>query len=79
MVKNLTKVLVFQSCLNLCDLMDYSPPGAFAHGILQTRILEWVSYSLLQGVFPTKGSNPLPHISSVSVNIQSGDRKDIII
>ena len=56
MVKNLTKVLVIQSCLTFCDPMDCSPPGSFAHGILQPRILEWVSYSLLQGIFPTKES-----------------------
>ena len=32
------------------------------HGILQARILEWGSLSLLQGIFLTQGSNPsLPH------------------
>ena len=34
-----------QSCLTPCDPMDYSPPGFFAHGILQARILEWVVIS----------------------------------
>ena len=34
------------------------PPGSSVHGILQARILEWVAISLLQGVFPTQGSNP---------------------
>ena len=33
--------------------MDYT-----VHGILQARTLEWVCLSLLQGVFPTQGSNP---------------------
>ena len=28
------------------------------HGILQARILEWGSLSLLQGIFPTQGWNP---------------------
>ena len=37
------KVLVAQLCLTLCDLMDYSPAGSSAHGILQARILEWVA------------------------------------
>ena len=37
----------------LCDSMDYT-----VHGTLQARILEWVSLSLLQGIFPTQGSNP---------------------
>ena len=56
------KVLVAQSCLPLCDPMDCSPPGSSVHGILQARILEWVSPSLLQGIFLTQESNPgLPH------------------
>ena len=37
------KVLVTQSCLTLCDSMDYSPPGSSVHGIHQARILEWVA------------------------------------
>ena len=32
-----------QSCLTLCDPMDCSPPGCSVHGILQTRIPEWVA------------------------------------
>ena len=38
-------VLVTQSCLTLCDPMDYSPPDSSVHGILQTRILEWLAIS----------------------------------
>ena len=30
-----------QSCLTLCDSMDYSPPASPVHGLLQARILEW--------------------------------------
>ena len=33
------KVEVTQSCLTLCDPMDYT-----VHGILQARILEWVAF-----------------------------------
>ena len=29
------KVKVAQSCLTLCDSMDYSPPGSSVHGILR--------------------------------------------
>ena len=32
------KMKVAQSCLTLCDPMDYT-----VHGILQARILEWVA------------------------------------
>ena len=34
-----------QSCLILCDLIDSSPPGSPVSGILQARILEWLSIS----------------------------------
>ena len=32
---------VAQSCPTLSDPMDCSPPGSFAHGIFQARVLEW--------------------------------------
>ena len=38
-----------QSCLTLRDLMDYSLSGSSVHGILQRRILEFVSISLSRG------------------------------
>ena len=37
---------VTQLCLTLYDSMDCCPPGSSVHGILQTRILEWVAISL---------------------------------
>ena len=42
-------VLVAQSCPTLCDPMDCSPPGSSVHGVLQTRILEWVAISSSRG------------------------------
>ena len=45
----LMKVLVPQSCLTLCDPMDYSPPGSSIHGILQARTLEWVAVPSSRG------------------------------
>ena len=41
--------LVAQLCLTLCDTMDCSPPGSFLHGILQARILEWVTIPFSRG------------------------------
>ena len=38
------KVKVAQSCLILCDPMDYT-----AHGIFQARILEWVAFPFSRG------------------------------
>ena len=34
-----------QLCLTLCNHMDCSLPGSSVHGILRTRILEWVVMS----------------------------------
>ena len=33
------KGLVTQSCLTLCILMDYSPPGSSVHRIIPARML----------------------------------------
>ena len=51
-------VLDFQSCPALCNPMDCSLPGSSLHGILQEKLLELGSHSLIQGIFPTQGSNP---------------------
>ena len=40
---------VAQSCPTLCDPMDCSPLGSSDHGILQTRILEWVAMPSSRG------------------------------
>ena len=48
---------VVQSCLALCHPVDCSPPGSSVHGILQARILEWVSISFSRG-FPDPGMEP---------------------
>ena len=38
-----------QSCLTLCNPMDYRPPGTSGCGILQARILEWVDIPFSRG------------------------------
>ena len=52
-----TAVKSLQSCPTLCNPKDSSPPGSPVPGILQARTLEWVTISLLQGIFPTKELN----------------------
>ena len=42
-------VHLLQSSPPLCDLMDWSPPGSFVHGIFQATILEWVPISFSRG------------------------------
>ena len=41
------KVFVAQSCPTLCDPGDCSLLGSSVHGILQARILEWVTVAQL--------------------------------
>ena len=51
-LRGFLKVKVAQSCLTLCN-----PTDCTIHGTILARILEWVAYSLLQGIFPTQGLN----------------------
>ena len=54
--------LAAQSCLNLCDPIDCSPPGSSVHGDSPGRNTRVGCHAILQGIFPTQGSNPgLPH------------------
>ena len=43
------EVLVAQSCPTLCDPMECSPPGFSVHGILQVRVLEWITIPFSRG------------------------------
>jgi len=49
------KVLVVESCLALCNPMDYSPPGFSFHGILQARLLVWVAIPFSMGSSRPRG------------------------
>ena len=53
------KVLVAQSCVTLCNPMDYSLPGSSAHGILQVRLLEWVVIPSSRGSSQPKHQTPV--------------------
>ena len=43
------KVLVTQLCPTICDPMDCSSPGSSVHGILQEKMLEWVTIAFSKG------------------------------
>ena len=55
------KVKVAQSCPTLCEPMDY-----IVHGILQARILEWVTFPS-QWDLPNPGTEP----SSLTLQVDS--------
>ena len=51
------EVKVTQSCQTLCDLTDYR-----VHGILQTRILEWVAFPFSRGSSQPRDRTQVPCI-----------------
>ena len=53
-------MLVTQSCLTLCNSMDYSLPGSSVHGILQARIPGWIA------LFFSRGSSQLRDQTQIS-------------
>ena len=56
-------VLVAQTCLTLCDLMDCSPPGSSVRGILQARILESVAIPFSRGCFWPRSQTQISDIA----------------
>ena len=58
--------LVTQSCPTLCDLVDCSPAGSSVHEDSPGKSTGVGGHSLLQGIFPTQGSNAgLPHCRQI--------------
>ena len=56
------KVKVTQSCLTLCDPMDYT-----VQGVIQVRILEWVAFS----PSPVDLPNPETELGSPALQVDS--------
>ena len=52
------KVQVTQSCLTLCNPMDYT-----VHAILQARILDWVVFPLSRGSTQPRDQTQVSHIA----------------
>ena len=50
-------MLVSQLCLTVCYPMDGSPPGSSVRGIFKAQNTGVGYHTLLQGNFPTQGSN----------------------
>ena len=48
---------VLQSCPTLCNATDCSPPGSSVHGDSLGKSTRVGCHALLQGIFPTQGSN----------------------
>ena len=57
-VEGLSEVKVTQSCLTLCEPMDYT-----VHGILQARIHEWVAFPFSRGSSQSRDQTQVCHIA----------------
>ena len=65
--------LVAQSCLTFCDPMDYRLPGYSIHGDSPGKNTGVSCHALLEGIFPTQGSNPgLPHCRWILYHLNQG-------
>ena len=59
-----------QSCPTLCDPVDCSLPGSSVHGFSSGKNTGVGCSALLQGIFPTQGSNPhLLHITCIGRHV----------
>ena len=58
-----------QSCMNLWYPMDYSPPSSSVYGILQARILEWVSMPSSRGPFQPRGQTYVSYVCCVGKQV----------
>ena len=54
--------------VQLCNPLDYSPPGYSVHGILQARILEWVAISYSREPFRSRMEPASPASSALQVD-----------
>ena len=54
------EVKVAQSCLTLCNPMDYT-----VCGILQARTLEWVAFPFSRGSFHPRDQTQVSHIAGI--------------
>ena len=52
------EVKIAQSCLTLCDPVDYT-----VHGILQARILEWVAFPFSRESSQPRDQTQVSHIA----------------
>ena len=73
--------LITQSCPTLCDPMDCSLPGSSVHGHSPGKNTGISCHALLlQGIFPTQGSNPcLPHCRQIFCHLSHEGSPRILV
>ena len=74
---NTVLCLVTQSCPTLCDFMDCSPPGSSVHEDSPGKDTTVGGHVLLQGTFPTQGSNPgLLHCGQILYQLSTREAQE---
>ena len=58
-----------QSCLTLCNRMDYNLPGSSVHGILQAKILEWVAVLSSRGSSQPRDRTQVSYVSCIGSRV----------
>ena len=66
-------MLVTQLCLILCDPLDYNPPSSSVHGILQTRILEWVAIPFSKRSYQHRDKTWSPALQADSLLVEDSE------
>ena len=64
------------SCVRLWDPVDCSPPGSSVHGILQARILEWVTMPSSNGSSQPRDRIQLSHIAGTLYRLSHQGREE---
>ena len=67
------KVKIAQSCPTLCDPMDCSLPGSSVHGILQARILGWVTVCFSRGSSQPRDQTQIKQKNSLKATLLNED------
>ena len=68
-----------QSCPALCHPMDFSLPASSAHGDSPGKNTGVGCHALLQGTYPTQGSNPgLPHCRWICYCLATREAQQIL-
>ena len=70
---------LLQSCLILCNPMDYSPPGLSVYGILQKRILEWVAMSSSRESFRPRDQTHVSYVIDDALHLHHQKKRKISI
>ena len=77
---NAVLYLVAQLCPTLYNPVDCSPPGSSIQGDSPGKNTGVSCHALLQGIFPTQGSNPgLPHCRQILYRLSHQGSPDRIL